>query len=368
MIKFTFIFIILYGLVIRPKGEKPINTYVFICAALFFIMFSFRNEAIYGDTAGYVFQFKQLDDISFSRMIEGINSDTFYWTVAWGIAQIIKDNYTIWLAIHAIAIIVPVTLLIKKYSVDPMYSWIVLFFIGFVFFFMMGMRQTVALSLVLFGYLILFDEKRTERNKKLRFVLLVVIASFFHSSAWVCLMSLLFLHRRINGVTIVFYIVSLIFVLLFGKFFLVGITSFIGQYDSRYIGYGVNLLGSSATYFLQQLILVVPSLYILRNKLNEPFIALLFHFAILGLLIVSLSPVIAEMFRLSFYFSWANLILFPLAIQEMRKQASILPILYMLFFIVYLVLINKSVWTDYYFWFEDTSKLMQTYYFDEMYF
>lgn len=368
MIKFTFIFVILYWLMVRPKGEKAVNTYIFICAALFFIMIGFRNEAIYGDTPGYVFQFKQLDDISFSRMIDGINRDTLFWIIAWGIAQIIGDNYTIWLVLQALAIMVPVTSLIKRYSVEPMYSWIVLFFIGFIFFFMMGLRQTIAISLVLFGFLILFDEKRTKRNKVWRFVLLVVMASFFHSSALICLMSLLFLHRKLEGTTILLYMVSLIVMLLFGRTFLPTITSFVGQYDSRYTGYGDNLYGSTATYFLQQLVLVVPSLFILRHKLKDPFIVFLFNLAILGLLIVSLSPLIAEMFRLSFYFSWANLIIFPLAIREKRKQAEILPLFYMLFFIIYLVFINKTAWAEYYFWFEDTSNLMQTYYFDEMYF
>ena len=368
MIKFTFIFIILYWLMVRPKGEKAVNTYIFICAALFFIMIGFRNETIYGDTAGYVFRYKQLAEISFSRMIDGVNRDRLYWIVGWGIAQIVGDNYTIWLALQAFAIIIPVTLLIKRYSSEPMYSWIVLFFIGFTLFFMAGLRQTVAMSFTLLGFLVLLDDKRNQRNKLWWFVVLVVLASFFHSSAWICLIALLFLHRRLNGVTILLYILSLTVILLYGRTLMFSFTSFVGQYDSRYIIYGEKLYGSTMTYFFQQLILVIPSIYLLRNRLKEPLVALFCHFGILGLLIISLSPIVAEMFRLSFYFSWANLIIFPLAIQEMRKRANILPMLYMLFFIVYLIFINKSAWGTYYFWFEDTTQLMKNFYLEEMYF
>lgn len=359
MIKFTFIFIILYWVLAQPKGEKAINKYITFCAILFIAMMGLRNEAIFGDTYSYVSNFNELSSYSLKDVLERWEKDPVFWISSYLLYPVIGGNYTIWLSLIAILFMFPVTKLIRKYSEEPMYSWIIFIFIGFMFFAMAGLRQTVAMGIDLIGFLILLDQNRTKRNRIIWFVALVVLASRFHGTALLCLMGLLFVDRQFGGKAVAFYLLTLVAGWLLGSSLLTDATYFLGQYDERYLLYAEDMHGSNTTYFIQQLIIVLPTLYSLRNSYKNPFVATLCHFSIIGLLFVSLSPFIAEMFRVSFYFSWANIILFPMAIKAMRKVIPALPIVFLLFFVVYLVFVNKTAWQEYYFWFENTNHIIQ---------
>ena len=60
MIKFTFIFLLLYWLGINSKNEKAVNKYNTVMTVLFIIMMGLRNEVTYGDTYGYFVNFEDL--------------------------------------------------------------------------------------------------------------------------------------------------------------------------------------------------------------------------------------------------------------------------------------------------------------------
>ena len=366
MIKFTFLFIILYWLLLKPNGEKAVNRYITLCAILFIAMMGLRNEAIYADTCGYVGDFKELYKYSLKYIFILYKKDAFFWIVSFYLSKLFNGNYTVWLSLIAVSFMLPVTKMIRRYSLEPMYSWILFIYLGFMFFVMAGLRQTAAMSLTLTGFLILLDESRGQKKRVLWFVGCVVIASLFHGSAWICLIGLLFYKRSFGGTTIILYIVTLAIGMIMGKSILNEVVSVVTQYNDRYLSYAEAMRGSSYTYFIQQLLIVIPTLYFLRNNLRNTLVATLCHFSIIGLLFVSLSPFIAEMFRMSFYFSWANIVLFPVAIKAMRREIPIAPALFLFFVVFYLVFIDGTVMMNHYFWFEDTKSIIQQMYHSEI--
>ena len=238
MIKFTFLFIILYWLLVRPKGTKNVDRYTIICAVLFFIMIGFRNQAIFGDTYRYVTWFSQLGNTSLLNVMQSFEKDQFFWIVAYYVYPLVGGNYTLWLSLISLAIILPITKMIKSYSVEPMYSWILFIFLGFATFFMAGMRQTMAMSLTMLGFLILLDEKRKTKEKLLRFVICIGIASLFHGASLLCLIAILFINRPFSKPFLVIYPILLLVFLVWGRFMLLSMTSTLGEFDERYIGYG----------------------------------------------------------------------------------------------------------------------------------
>lgn len=361
MIKFTFIFIIVYWFVFRPKTHKAVNRYITICATLFLITIGCRNEAIFGDTYGYVQNYNELANMSIKDIINRWPKDPLFYIASSFFFRLFGVHYTYWLLSFAFAIVIPVTKLIRNYSVEPMYSWLLFIFVGYLLFVMAGLRQVLAISLCMVGFLILMDNEKDLKRRKWWFVFYVFFAALFHGSAIFCLVGLFLVDRPINGLSILFYILTVALAILSGSELLQDITFFLGRYDERYLAYGENMRGSNTTYFIQQLLLVVPSLYFMRKRMQNSLVATMCHLSIIGLLCVSLSMAIAEMFRLSYYFAWANIILFPMAIKEMRKTSEILPMLFLTFFIVYLVFINGIVWETYYFWFEDASNIIRTF-------
>lgn len=355
MIKLTFIIILIYWFIINKKKEKAVDKYNCVIALLFFLMMGLRNEAIYGDTYGYVLNFEALGSMSIREIVFRWPKDTFFYIFTHYLHPIVFHNYTIWLLLIAALYMFPLYRIVKRYSVNPMWSWICFIFIGLMFFTMAGLRQTMAFGFVLTGFLMLMA------GKKKYFFGLMAMAYLFHGTSLICLLIFPLMRLSFNKNTIIWYVVTFVVLMVMGTTILQHVISFLAENDERYIDYGENLHGSNYTYMLQQALLVLPSLYILRNKYNNPLVALFSHLSMIAFLFVSMSPVIAEMFRLSMYFSWANMLLFPMAMDEMVKKNNFVSLLYIVFFVLYLVFINKTAWQEYYFWFEDTSHIIKNF-------
>lgn len=355
MIKFTFIIILFYWFLINRKDEKARARYNIIIAVLFFLMMGLRNEAIYGDTYGYVKNFWDLQNMSVEDIIFRWPKDTFFYIFTHFLHPLVFHDYTLWLLFIAALYMYPMYLIVKRYSDSFMYSWVCFFFFGLMFFAMAGIRQTMAFGLVMAAFIMLLD------GKKRYFFALIVAAFFFHGTSLICLIYYPLSKMKFGSKMLIWYFVAFVVLMTMGAPILQHTIELIGDNDPRYIAYGNNLHGSNYTYMLQQALIIIPSLYILRNRYHEPLVAVFSHMSIVAFLFVSMSPVIAEMFRLSMYFSWADIILFSMAMVEGAKKGSNLSYLYVFLFVVYCVFISKSACREYYFWFEDTSHIIRNF-------
>ena len=355
MITFVFFFSILLWVFVNPQNRKSRNTYLFVVALMYFLIMGLRNEVIYGDTYSYVHYFKLIHQLSLSEVIELWDKDLFFWIITYFISRFTVGNYTMWLSLISVLLIYPLAKLIQKYSVQPMCSFVLFVYLGLMFFCMAGLRQTVSISFILIGALALLDNTRTTKSKAIYYSVCVLIAYLFHGSSFVAILALLFINRPLNKSSIVIYFVVLAACFISGRYLMTNVIGYIGQFDERYLGYGENMHGATLTYFIQQLILIAPSLIFLRRRYYDQPIALLLHFSIIGLICVSLSPIIAEMFRLSYFFSWANMLLFSYTVQEMGRYNKYLPLVFMVIFVFLIVFVFKL--DDYYFFFENTSHI-----------
>lgn len=73
-----------------------------------------------------------------------------------------------------------------------------------------------------------------------------------------------------------------------------------------------------------------------------------------------MSPVIAEMFRLSMYFSWADVILFSMAMSKIKTPFY--KFSYIFLISLYLIFINGTLQEEYFFYFQDTTAFIETHY------
>lgn len=353
MILLLFILILIYWYTTNRDDKKAVTRYNVIITVLLVLLMGLRNECIYSDTYGYFLNFRMLENMDIAAIIARWPKDSFYYVFNHYMHPIISHNFSVWLCLIAILYMTPLSLIVKRYSVNPMWSWVCFIFLGLMMFVMAGLRQTIAMGFILIAFLKLMD------GSKKYFFLFVAIAFLFHGSSFVCFLIYPLSKIRFDKTMIKWYFGAFIVMLVMGETVLTNIISYVGENDTRYIGYGESLNGSNYTYMIQQALLVLPSLYFLRNRYGERNIAIFLHLSMMAFIFVSLSPVIAEMFRLSMYFSWANMIVFPLAMNEASKRHSIAPSIYISFFTIYLVFINGTVMNKYYFWFEDATHLLQ---------
>lgn len=109
--------------------------------------------------------------------------------------------------LYAIAIL-PLYHLIKKYSPDVMISVMILFCLDFFVFACSGLRQTVAMSLCVWAFLILKGNE--SKMNLIPSILVVVAAAFIHKSAALFVPVLFILYFRYKKLTYLFYIIALV--------------------------------------------------------------------------------------------------------------------------------------------------------------
>lgn len=357
MLLILFVFIIIFWYQYGNRSEANRKTYITVTTIAIFLIMGLRNCVIYNDTFSYVMNFRILEDMSTESIYNRWPKDTFFYLATHYIHPLILHDYTLWLLIISAIYIIPLSIIIKRYSVNPMLSWVCFVFLGMMMFTMAGLRQTIAMGLTLWSFIAIIDRKR------ILFIALIFCATLFHGTALIFVLVYPIVHYGIkfNQKIITIYIGATIVFMIAGQTVLRSIVDVVGENDQRYIGYAQNMLGSTFTYFFQQLLLVVPALYYLKGKFNDSKITIFAHLSMIALMFVSLSPTIAEMFRVSMYFSWANMILFPLAMKDASKRSPNVQIAMMAFIIVYLIFINKTLQNPYYFWFEDASRLLRWY-------
>lgn len=358
MILILFIFITIYWNVVNKKRGGVLK-YTKITAILFFLLAGLRNEAFYSDTYGYVQNFSDVVNMTIPEIILRWPKDSFFYIFTHYLHPIIFHNYTLWFLLISALYIHPIYWLIKKYSPNPMISWWCFAFVGLMMFMMQGLRQIMAMGFVLNGFIFLLKEKPKY------FFASVALAFLFHATSLISIIiyPLMKLHFKFSLRTISFYLVFLLVGLIYGTTMLKETTNILGQSDERFIGYNETLVGATWTYTLQQAVLVFPILYFLRKRFEEPIISVLSHITAIAFIIVSLSPIVAEMYRLSMYFSWAEILLFPIALDEAKKYGyKILQILFVAFALFYLLFI-KTLQQEYLFFFQDSSNIIKQFYY-----
>jgi len=120
------------------------------------------------------------DWIAYSQFFNNIETfpegqyERFY-TLLNKITHSILPDYTFFLFIQSILVYIPMAYVIHKYSPYPIFTLLIWFSIGFAGIF--SVRQTIAISLILFSYKYIID------RKFIPFLVIVMTASMFHRTA-----------------------------------------------------------------------------------------------------------------------------------------------------------------------------------------
>ena len=361
VVYFIFFALLLLGLL--PIPAKKSNAYILFVAVLLFFIVGFRDVSVGVDTPSYVEEF-----ISYSRLNwDGIVRDAmthkepvFYLIV--GILSRITSNYTLYLCFWALFPTIALYSLFKKElksKIDVFIAVIVLFILGIYAFFVAGIRQTSAMSVLLISYKYLNRIEHTSIRNLIKnrdviiFTLLFVFAVSLHKSSLLFALALLARFIRVRW-WFIFIPLALFFI---GNYIDATLLNNWAQlvFDETYYQYGTNYESSlSISGFLMQLILFVIC-FLQRNKLirEDPGNEVLFVFALAGLFFQSMTGIIAEMYRVSFYFGMFNLILVPRAL-AFYKKGPIGPVTYWAFILgclFYLFVLSSGNLTEYLFFF-----------------
>lgn len=187
-------FIIAYAFILFIFSNKSIRTYslqlnktkkfdksiLFILSVVLFLIFALQSIESNSDLRIYAHHYLTNEYRSPSYFIENWFDlkDPFYQLCACIFSKSGLDFYA-WHTLIGLFVSVSLYYLLKDFSANVYLSFLVTVSLGLFGFWLSGLRQTIAMAILMFTY------KYMKNKKPLKFLLLVVLAALFHSSALV---------------------------------------------------------------------------------------------------------------------------------------------------------------------------------------
>lgn len=351
-----FIFLFVYLLILRVliRQDKRLQLSVLGGLGLWLVL-ALRSSYCGVDlvmgaagSANYYNMFVRAGEESFFNIIRGdlthISSMETGWLIYCKLVSFLTKDFQIFMAITALIQISLIGFVLYKYSIDIILSYIVYFCFGLYVMSFSGLRQSTAFSITFFSYYFL------EGGKKLKFVLVTVLASLIHSSSLIFLIALPLRYLKLSSVKSV---VAVIVIVLLLPFLSVIVTSVVPLlFENRYQHYQDE--GGSITLFLVYVLLFLLSLKI---KYQNQHLSLVRNLIMMAAACQSLGYIgSGAITRIGFYFSIFFTLLYPELVRvysdKKNKEALTLILSVALFGFFYLT--NKDGYLNvvpyYFFW------------------
>lgn len=331
------IFTILF-IYVAIKGEKKEKIVAVVGAVILFLIAALRDKTVGIDTPGYVNHYKLLASLDFGAMKEYVvnNPDkykdpTFYY-IGWIFSRVFS-NPQWWLSAIALIYVIAVGKLIYNESKQSAISWLVLVSLSFYSISLTGLRQTVAMSILILGYPFL------KERRFIPFLITVLIAGLYHQTSLVFLAIYPIATKRLGVYHLIFAAVAFIIFYSFQDWLL----NFLGDVlkDDRFKSYtGGEASQLTMAGFAIQTVCLIFALYYYKELTSKDETAIiLYNLSFVGWVIQIFSSFIAEFFRVSMYFSIFNIILVANAasMEKDKRSRSILQMVVAIIFILYMI-------------------------------
>jgi len=319
-----------------PQLTKKKQLYFVIAACTILVLYaSLRAHNLQPDIPIYVRYYRLYSMRSLTGILSVFKSelkDPVYYFVAWVFSRVFSDPQ-FWLAFVALIYTLAVGFFLYKDSKNPLLSIIAFISLTYFEFSLSGLRQTLAMAFTTFAYF------AVKHKKLIPFLALVFIASLFHRSALIFLLIYPIAHTKVGKWHAIVAGIS-------GVLFLTGesyIRSLLFRYleDTQYESYADRSVSLTISGFVIQLAIFVFCFVYYKAVLKKYEHAnVLYNLAFLGLIFQLFSSMIAEVFRISMYFSIFNIALIPMAISAEgdKKTQFIETASIILLFIAYIFL------------------------------
>lgn len=299
--------IILVGLSIDNDSKLQRRNYIIFVTIILTLVAGLRSIWIgTDDTSLYYNHFINNSFKTLKEIWENEWKDPVYYIIQKILATIVGDSYQNILLLYASIYSTTVGYLIYKESKDPLVSYIILLSMGFFFFSMNGLRQSISISILMLAYFPL-------RNRQfLWFLVLVIIATAFHKTAAIFIIAYPASKGNINIFTLTLYLLIFILGLTYGDEILKTITEQVSPYDDRFEIYQEISNGLTYSGLVQLLLFGIFSMSRYRQVIeHDNKSKVLYVLLIWAIIFQTLATNIAEMFRIAMYFSIFLIILIP---------------------------------------------------------
>lgn len=313
-------------LYILQQLRMPLSSknYTFLVASAIFVIIAFRDYSVGVDTLTYKELFYSSEQYvkHYKTNIPNITSECLFFLTA-NMVRLMRLGDRIYFIIISLFMVLSITIFIKRYSKSQFLSYWLYITLGLLALSMSALRQMIALSVILFSFNYLIEEK------KVKYVVTVFIASLFHFSA-IIMLPIYFLRKiKLTPNKRLLLLFSTVIGTYLAKKIVLWIVFSIDIF-AKYLPYNMGAESVRTNPLVILVALAIPLIcsIIYKNnredthnssrELNLFNIFYLMSCINLGIMIVSTDISIVS--RVSYYFLVCNIILIPNAIMSMRNQ------------------------------------------------
>ncbi len=294
-----------------------------------------KNSSVGTDTVRYVDKF-----LSYRyQNLKSLFSDGYvygFYIFNKVMSYIAPTNYTVYLSTIAVFVGISIYRFLLNNSDDYCMSQIMLLSLGFMFFFMTGIKQTIAMSILMYAY------TAQKERKYLKFLLLTALAATFHTTALIFVFILPFKIVKFRKSMIVVAPAMIALAYVFQKRIFEFFSSIL--LDDMYDAYGTSYISSvNITGLLIQIVIFAVSIILLWKSLKwDDEASHLISIYAIGMAFQAMTGAMGEFFRISMYFSIIGVILLPKALGRLnRRYRALVSFGICIVFIAYFVLFSS---------------------------
>lgn len=192
------------------KHENNKKAFLIIAFFIFFIISALRTQMVGADTKQYCWAFDLIKEHSLEWSFENLRFEKGFIVFCKLLSYISMDSQIL-IIVSSFIIISVVFYFIKENSVNPFLSVLLFVLLNYYFMYISAMRQALAIACCLIGYTFFY-----KKEKYKPFILTIILASLFHTSA-LCMLILLAITNKISynknlfGLTILVSLISFVF-------------------------------------------------------------------------------------------------------------------------------------------------------------
>lgn len=305
-----------YGKIKQGNKIPVLGSILTLC-----IFAGLRDISFGPDLLGYQNRFlSYVPFVGYVNIIEDYVQGTMKDALFYIIMKFFSDSgvsYQIFMAAVTGFYIVTVATLVFKYSKKPIISFMMFMSLSWFQFSFTGLRQTIAMGICIIALILLLHNK-----KSLSAVLCILFAGFVHSSAWIFFIAPVIARFKIKigrlqfiQITLVSLIMSIV-----GSSLFRGVIAAIA-WNETMASYAASEVFLNWTGFIIQLLIAVFSFIFYDNVIRDnSYMPFLYSLMAIGVGFQAFSTVVAEMFRISMYFSIVSICVYPTAVMTIKRR------------------------------------------------
>ncbi len=308
----------------------------FMCIGLILIM-GLRSTSVGSDTYEYYLEYKNAYFDGFNNSyIENVYNESGRWFIIDFFQNTLGIPWQLYLFANALLVSYALGKFILKYSSDVFMSFYLHLTYGFFAMSMSGIRQTIAISLLLLAYMYVCEKKY------IKYAICILLAAPMHFSAIFGLILLIFpFFRRYNSKWMIFFLVLPFIARLMGSYVIDPLLPYLPVKYDDYLESAIVL--NSLVEIVDFVVLFFCFILIVGSK-SKIDIDTFRLFILLSLYVscVQMSHTVYIASRLSFYFESAAIVLLPNVLSLLSKKdiqlAKILKFACYILFLMYFVI------------------------------